>query len=78
MWLATVPDGVDDDALQLRALHADGGGQVVTAGADVLGDVQDGAVRGGDAERSEAEPRGLHLLPHAQFAQDPQGVAPAR
>ena len=53
------------------------GREVVAAGADVLQHRDDGAggVRGAQAEGAERVALRLDLLPHAQLAEDPQGVA---
>src|SRR5215472_11614558 len=67
--------GGRQDALQVRALHADGGGQVRAAGAAVFGDVEHGAVGRGQSQGVEAEPVVADLVPDADLPQHAQGIA---
>ena len=66
-----------EDGSQVGAVHAQRGGEVVAAGPDVLEDRDDGAVgvRGAQAEGAERVALRLDLLPDAELAEDPQGVA---
>nr|WP_240778996.1 hypothetical protein [Nonomuraea zeae] len=67
--------GGGQDGRQFGPVHAEGGGQVGAAGADV-GDLgEQAAVGRAQPERVEPEPGRADLLPDAEVAQHPQGVA---
>ena len=68
---------LEEDGGEVGAVHAQGGGEVVAAGPDVLEDGDDGAggVRGAQAEGAERVALRLDLLPDAELAEDAQGVA---